>query len=431
MFFSNKKEIDNLLNGLDEFEKYLKNETNSIDLKPNSNNRDFRAIEDKIISISQYIQQEKTEDLRIFGEIMLVCEKLSDGFTDDTITQRSGDDKINYIAYSINEAVKNIRLSLTKVCDVLQKYENNDYRANIDETLFRGGQFRELLEGINKLQKSITSRVLQAYKIGLTLEHQANILQQEVTNLSEATNNQAAAVEETAAAVEEIAANINSNTRNTADMLEAGKNLVDSANKSMTLAKDTTKSMENIANSTQAVYDAIGVISQIAFQTNILSLNAAVEAATAGEAGKGFAVVAGEVRNLANRSAEAAKTIELLMDELKEQTVIGKESSLKMDEEFNKLNDNIHTTLESLDSIVKASKEQSAGIAQINQSIQNIDLSTQKNAASTQNVRNIAVQTYNVASKLVDANKDVSFEGKEAVETPDEIIESIFTNKRI
>ena len=111
------------------------------------------------------------------------------------------------------------------------------------------------------------------------------------------------------------------------------------------LASKTAKSMDEINEQTQAIADAITVIDQIAFQTNILSLNAAVEAATAGEAGKGFAVVAQEVRNLAARSAEAAKEIESLVENATLKANDGKEISNKMIEGYEKLNSNIHSTL--------------------------------------------------------------------------------------
>jgi methyl-accepting chemotaxis protein len=265
----------------------------------------------------------------------------------------------------------------------------------------------------------------------MTMEHQASILQVEVNKLSNSTVQQAAAVEETAAAVEEITETINSNTHAAIEMLESGQILKDSASKSMTLTHRTKNAMDSIDKSTQAVYEAISIISQIAFQTNILSLNAAVEAATAGEAGKGFAVVAGEVRNLANRSADVANTISTLMDQLKVETAKGIQSSTSMESEFLILNTNINDTLRSLDQIVNASKEQKASITQINQAIQHIDQATQENATSTQNVHDIAIQTYNVANTLVNSNKDVNFEGKDALGTPDEIIKSIFTNKKI
>ncbi len=432
MFFSNTKDTNEILQILEKFENYIKGDLNNISLSSDTvKDKNLNQIANKIIDIANHIAKEKEEDLKVFGEIMLVCEKLSDGYTDDTITRKTSDEKLNYVAYSINEAVKNINTSLSEVTKVLHQYENNDYRSTVDENLFRGGQFKELLKGINNLQKGITLRVLDSYKIGMTMEHQSNILQLEVKKLTDSTASQASAVEETAAAVEEITENINANTHATIKMLESSQILKDSASKSMSLTHKTKEAMESIDKSTQAVYEAISVISQIAFQTNILSLNAAVEAATAGEAGKGFAVVAGEVRNLANRSADAANTIVALMDELKLETIKGKDSSASMENEFSILNTNINNTLQSLDQIATASKEQKASILQINQSIHNIDKATQNNASSTQSVNTISVQTYNVAHTLVNSNKDVNFEGKEAVETPDSIIKSLFTNKKI
>jgi methyl-accepting chemotaxis protein len=432
MFFSNTNDTNTILLMLEQFESYIKGDLNTLALTAeNVKDKNLNLIAQKIASIGETIAKGKEADLKVFGEIMLVCEKLSDGYTDDTITQKTSDEKLNYVSYSINEAVKNINTSLNAVTNILHQYEHNDYRNKIDENLFRGGKFKELLAGINNLQKGITNRVLDSYKIGMTMEHQSNILQAEVTKLSNSTSNQATAVEETAAAVEEITQNINANTTATIAMLESSQILKDSATKSMQLTNQTKDAMESIDKSTQAVYEAITVISQIAFQTNILSLNAAVEAATAGEAGKGFAVVAQEVRNLANRSADAAKTISTLMDELKEETTKGKASSSSMENEFSVLNTNITNTLNTLDKIANASQEQKRSIMQINQSIQNIDQATQNNASSTQNVNNIAIQTYNVANTLVNSNKDVNFEGKEAVETPDEIIKSIFTTKKI
>jgi methyl-accepting chemotaxis protein len=432
MFFSNTKDTNSILEMLEQFENYIKGDLNTLTLsKENVNDKNLQLIAKKIINIAEHISKENGEDLKVFGEVMLVCEKLSDGYTDDSITQKTSNDTLNYVSFSINEAIKNIQASLDAVTKILHQYEKNDYRNTIDENLFRGGQFKELLKGINNLQRGITNRVLDSYKIGMTMEHQANILQIEVNKLSNSTHLQATAVKETAVAVEEITENINSNTHAAIEMLESGQILKDSASKSMTLTHLTKNAMDSIDKSTQAVYDAISVISQIAFQTNILSLNAAVEAATAGEAGKGFAVVAQEVRNLANRSADVANTIAALMDELKSETTKGKQSSISMESEFSILNTNINDTLRCLDQIVTASKEQKASITQINQSIQHIDQATQNNASSTQNVNDIAIQTYNVANTLVNSNKDINFEGKDALGTPDDIIKSIFTNKKI
>ena len=149
--------------------------------------------------------------------------------------------------------------------------------------------------------------------------------------------------------------------------------------------------MEEINNQVNAISEAISVIDQIAFQTNILSLNAAVEAATAGEAGRGFAVVAAEVRNLANRSADAAKEIKILVENAKLKANDGKNIADKMILGYNNLNENISKTLNLIKDIESSSKEQLLGIEQINSAINQLDQQTQQNA-------NVAIQTQQIAN---------------------------------
>ena len=416
MFFSNKKDIDNILETLNHFEEYIKGDLNDLSFNDTFEHKKLKNIEDKILNIANHLKSQRTQDLKVYGEIMLVCEKLSDGYTDDEVIETSSDEKINYIAKTINQTVERIDNSLQKVTKILNEYENSDFRNSVDETLFRGGELQNLLKGLNNLQDGITQRIQQGYRIGLALEYESSSLKNEAINLSNSTQQQAVAIEQTAAAVEEISANISSNTSTAVKMSSYSEDLRESANTSLSLLKSTTKSMTNIDNSTACVDDAIGVIAQIAFQTNILSLNAAVEAATAGEAGKGFAVVAQEVRNLASRSAEAAKTIESLVTQLKEQTQIGKDSSVNMENEYNNLNNKITQTLELVENIVTASKEQGIGILQINNAIQHIDQATQINATITDKVKHIAVQSFNIAEQLVSSNEEVQFIGKEDIQ---------------
>jgi len=416
MIFSKKHDIDNILFTLEHFEEYIKGDINQLEFDENFKHKKLKKIEDKILSISEHLHSQRTQDLKVYGEIMLVCEKLSDGFTDDEVTEVSSDEKINYIAKTINQTVHRIDDSLQKVTRILKEYENSDFRQSVDETLFRGGELKNLLAGLNNLQLGITDKISQGYRIGLALEHESTILKEESTSLAKTTQQQAVALEETAASIEEITANIASNTETAVKMSSYSNALKESANKSMILTNDTIKSMENIDTSTSAVEEAIGAISQIAFQTNILSLNAAVEAATAGESGKGFAVVAQEVRNLASRSAESARIIEDLVTELKSQTLAGKNASENMQKEYTNLNQNISRALDLVENIVSASKEQGKGIEQINNSIQSIDHSTQINAGITDKVRHIAVQSFNIAKQLVKTNEGIEFNGKENIQ---------------
>ena len=415
MLFSNKKDINSIVNMLDQFEQYIIGNRNDIKFDDSFNHTKLKIIEDKILTIANHLQKEQTDDLKLYGEIMIVCEKLSDGYTDDEVIERSSNQKLNYIAKTINQTVQKIDVSLHQVRAILNEYENNNFRKSIDTALFRGGELQNLLVSLNNLQDGMTKSISQGYRIGLVLRNESSLLKEEVVHLSNSTQSQAVAIEETAAAVEEISANISGNTNTALKMSKHSQDLQLSANKSLKLLDSTTNAMENIDQSTKEVEEATKAIAQIAFQTNILSLNAAVEAATAGEAGKGFAVVAQEVRNLANRSAQSAKVIEDLIGKLKEQTQIGTNISQNMQDEYSELNHKITDTLSLVDNIVNASKEQNIGIGQINDSIQNIDHTTQVNAQITERVKHIAVQSYNMAEQLVSVNEKYEFNGKENI----------------
>jgi methyl-accepting chemotaxis protein len=170
--------------------------------------------------------------------------------------------------------------------------------------------------------------------------------------------------------------------------------------------------MDDINTQVTAINEAISVIDQIAFQTNILSLNAAVEAATAGEAGRGFAVVAAEVRNLAARSAEAANEIKALVENATSKSKQGKEVAALMINGYHNLNDNINNTLSLIQEVENASKEQKFGIEQISDAINSLDKQTQINANIANHTNTIAVETSELAKNVVEATSTKEFRGK-------------------
>lgn len=187
------------------------------------------------------------------------------------------------------------------------------------------------------------------------------------------------------------------------------------ANQGEKLATKTTTSMEEINNQVSTINEAITVIDQIAFQTNILSLNAAVEAATAGEAGRGFAVVAAEVRNLANRSADAAKEIKSIVENATKKANEGKEIANNMILDYKNLNENITLTIDLISGIQNASKEQLLGIEQINDAISQIDRQTQENASIASQTHDVAVLTDKISKLIVNNANEKEFDGKNSV----------------
>ncbi|MDQ6958335.1 MAG: methyl-accepting chemotaxis protein [Mariprofundaceae bacterium] len=204
--------------------------------------------------------------------------------------------------------------------------------------------------------------------------------------LNDSTQEQAAALEETAASIEEITGTI----QQTADNSRQANQLVTEAHQQAengsAVVDHATEAMSGINASSKKIADIIGVIDEIAFQTNLLALNAAVEAARAGEQGRGFAVVAGEVRSLAQRSAEAAKEIKGLINE----SVSSVEEGSKLVDESGKALKSIVTSVQKVKDIVSeiaaASQEQASGVEQINKAIAQLDSGTQQNAAMVEEV---------------------------------------------
>ena len=170
--------------------------------------------------------------------------------------------------------------------------------------------------------------------------------------------------------------------------------------------------VNSLVSKSKDIAQVINIIQEIAFQTNILSLNAAVEAATAGEAGKGFAVVAAEVRNLASRSAEAAKEIKDLVINATNKANEGKNISNEMIQGYEKLNNNIHNTLSLINEVSSSSKEQFNAMEQINDTVNNLDHVTQQNAASAEEANKVAREVNEIAEKVVAHTNEKEFEGK-------------------
>ncbi|WP_121626338.1 methyl-accepting chemotaxis protein [Poseidonibacter antarcticus] len=413
MFFNKRKDKEKILESLDILEAYIQNDINSIDYKENVKSAEFAQIEKKMCSIMDLLQSKNQKNLTVYGEIMLACEKISDGYINDKITSISDDSKLNYIAKSLNVMFEKLNVSINETLNILDEYKEQNFLNKVDTSVFTGGALKQLLEGINSLQERITVQATQSYKNGIVLENESQILTQKAEALSLSSQEQSVAIEETAAAVVEISSIVRNNVESVNMMQQIGMKVQNESQKGSSLSKDTHKAMDDIYSATVEAYTSVNQISQIAFQTNILSLNAAVEAATAGEAGRGFAVVAQEVRNLANKSAEVAKDIEGLMGILQEKTKYGKDIASLMSVGYETLITDINKTVELIDSVSTSSSEQEKGINQISDAINTIDHAVQNNASVALDVKDVAVKSNEVAMQIVDDTRKIEFLGKE------------------
>jgi methyl-accepting chemotaxis protein len=354
------------------------------------------------------------KDRELINETVMILSEFEKGDLSQRIKAKPSNPSLEELKTVINNMGNNLEINIQNILKVLETYTQYNYMQKVDPKDLKE-QLLKLAEGVNLLGDSITQMLIENKTNGLKLDDSSDRLIESVEILSNNTNSAAASIEETSAALEEINSNIVSNNENVQKMASYSQEVNKSVKTGEELAKKTTQAMDEINEQVSAINEAISVIDQIAFQTNILSLNAAVEAATAGEAGKGFAVVAQEVRNLAARSAEAAKEIKDLVESANIKANEGKQISDTMIEGYSSLSKNINNTIELIYAVSSSSKEQQIGISQINESIASLDKQTQENAAIAQNTNNIALQTDTISKQIVTSADEKEFKGKNEI----------------
>lgn len=241
-----------------------------------------------------------------------------------------------------------------------------------------------LADGLAQMQQSLIATVSNVRDSASAIYTGASEISQGNHDLSSRTEQQAASLEQTAASMEELTATVKQNAENARQASSLAKNASETAEKGGHVVDGVVKTMNEIADSSRKIADITSVIDGIAFQTNILALNAAVEAARAGEQGRGFAVVAGEVRNLAQRSAQAAKEIKGLIEASANRVSAGSQQVTSAGETMSDIVNAVVRVTDIMGEISSASDEQSRGIDQIGQAVTEMDRVTQQNAALVQ-----------------------------------------------
>ena len=412
---------NNIINSLNSFKDgllgffaYLNREDSNTTLLDESNKDEFGQMA-KVVNVN--ILKTKAgieEDRKLIDETISVLGEFEQGDLSQRLNTKVSNPALMQLSTVINGMGDVLEKNIENILDVLEKYSSYNYLNKVSTNGLKE-QLLALANGVNSLGDSVTSMLKENKSNGLTLEQSSNVLLLNVDKLNLSSNEAAASLEETAAALEEITSNIRNNTESIAKMSMLSNGVTKAVNEGQAMANQTTTAMDEINVQVNLVNEAIGVIDNIAFQTNILSLNAAVEAATAGEAGKGFAVVAQEVRNLANRSAEAAKEIKDLVENATKKADLGKKISEDMISGYKTLNEDIIKTIDLIKGVESSSKEQLAGIEQINHAINSLDQQTQQNAQIASQTYSVAMQTDTIAKLIVSNANSKEFIGKNEV----------------
>jgi len=351
----------------------------------------------------------RRDDMKVLGEIVLTLDKVEKGIFNVRIVSESKNFMVKAVKTTLNSMLDALENNINQVKHNAEAYATDDYRDKISLDTNIKGQMKEVMTSINSLGVSLSINAKNNLVNGQTLLSNSETMSASMNDLSNKATQQAASLEETSAAIEEITSITRQNSEYSEKMAALGVTVQEAVNAGSELASKTANAMQEINAKVSAISESITIIDQIAFQTNILSLNAAVEAATAGEAGKGFAVVAQEVRNLASRSADAAREIQNLVEDANSKSDEGAKISDSMIEGYTDLNTHIASTLELIKKVSSSSSTQMNGIEQINGTISLLDQTTQNNATITGEVLDIAQEVEAMSMDLVSDAKRKQF----------------------
>ncbi|MGB4497850.1 MAG: methyl-accepting chemotaxis protein, partial [Methylococcaceae bacterium] len=322
---------------------------------------------------------DRTQETQIEYEIQNLVNSIKVGQLNARINLVGKEGFAKALSININELTDVIENAFSEINRVVEKMSNGDLTDSIQADY--QGTYAECKENINNTMSKISELIVQIHEAAAFVNNSSQEMASGNNNLSHRVEQQAASLEETAASMHELSSAVKSNAENTNQATKVVQSATQLAEKGGDVVRSAIMAMQEINESSNKIAEIIGVIDEIAFQTNLLALNASVEAARAGEQGRGFSVVATEVRNLAQRSANAAaqssELIQNSVQKVRSGTAFVNETGAALME----IVDSIAKVGDIVGHITLSSSEQSAGINQVNQAIAQMDDITQQNAA--------------------------------------------------
>jgi methyl-accepting chemotaxis protein len=307
---------------------------------------------------------------------------------------------------------RSITRPMRKAVEIAEAVAAGDLTARIEVT--SNDETGQLLRALKDMNASLV-RIVGEVRSGTdTIATASSQITSGNLDLSSRTEEQASSLEETASSMEELTTTVKHNADNARQANSLVQSAAEVAHKGGTVISQVVDTMGSINQSSKKIVDIIAVIDGIAFQTNILALNAAVEAARAGEQGRGFAVVASEVRNLAQRSAAAAKEIKTLIGDSVDQVDAGTQLVDQAGATMQEIVNSVRQVTDIMGEIAAASQEQTAGIEQINHAISQMDRVTQQNAALVEEAAAAAESLQDQAVKLTNTVSVFKLDSRQA-----------------
>jgi methyl-accepting chemotaxis protein len=304
-------------------------------------------------------------------------DRIGKGEVPQKITDHYNGD-FNIIKGSINSCIDGLQ-GLVEANNVIQRMAANDFTVQVEGKYM--GIFQDLGKALNETIVQMREALVQVQEGAVAIASASGEIAMGNQDLSSRTEEQAANLEETASGLEQITSNVNLTADNAQSANQEAVKARQVAQDGGTAVTQVIAAMESINESSAKINEIIGVVDEIAFQTNLLALNAAVEAARAGEQGRGFAVVAAEVRNLAKRSADAAKEIKVLIRESVAKSLDGSKVAAHAGETIAEVVANVQRVTALVGEIANATQEQSTGLVELNKAVVQMDEVTQQNAA--------------------------------------------------
>ena len=360
---------------------------------------------------------DKTEERAVEAEIGEIVEKAANGDLSARLDTANKSGFFKALGSGLNKLTESSQAIIADTNRVMSGMARGDLTGRIDAD-YRG-EFGDLADAVNQTITQMTGVIEQITNSSVQIRAGAEEIAQGNSDLSHRTEQQASSLEETASSMEQMTGLVRQTAENARNVNELAGGVRNNASEGGRVVEQAVTAMEAISDSSKRISDIITVIDEIAFQTNLLALNAAVEAARAGEQGRGFAVVAGEVRSLAQRSAEAAKEIKDLIRDSSAKVDDGTQLVNKSGETLQSLVGSIAEVADRVAEITRAAEEQSSGIEQVNTAVSQMDEMTQQNAAL---VEEASAAGENMAEQARSMNHAVGFfkvaEGATGARTP-------------